>query len=361
MGIAGVIVAVELDLKVIDPDMVVHTRVLEHTRGVNNITESFFSLAVDNRQNMEWDQGFYAIIHEEADGPYGIFMGSKTGRKTEIHSQYIVPHDFLAGGEMAGTYAECQLYEAPEFNCTRGLELYDHDLNHKSRLIQLSRVTTPYMINKMLKKYLWDFNSGFEFSLSDWVKKVKLYEGAGFTNDFYDYTYYHNGYWEAHGGKVKEELPSLHQAWVMDVRFLNNFMDTLKILLRGNPNYQKYVLGNIILEDITPVPDNHRPMFPSTEYKGIGMNVVYQITVALDDGKDLELVKVSTAFYEELSKRVQNYASVYLLKEAHVSDHILRKQYANGISRVKAFCEQFDPDRLFNSALWERLMPDGHH
>lgn len=362
LGAAGVIVAVELDLKVIDSDTVVHTRVFEHAHGVNNIAERFLSLAIDNRQNKEWDQGFYAIVHEEKDGPYGIFMGSKTGRKTEVYRPYIMPHDWLGGAEMVSTYAECQLYEASEYDCSRGMELYDHDLGYKSSLIQLSRRTTPYMINKTVRNLFWDVgvDPGFEFSVSDWVKKFKLFEGAKFTNDFYDYTYYHNGYWEAHGGTVKEELPNMHQAWVMDVSVLDDFMEQVNHLLRHNVEYEKYVLANIILEDITPVPDNHRPMFPTSNQKGHGIKVVYQITVTLDDGKDLELTRFSTAFYRELSKKVQAYASVYLLKEAHVSDQILRKQYAEGISRVRAFCEKFDPDRLFNSALWERLMPDGY-
>lgn len=357
MGIAGVIVAVELDLKVIDPGTVVHTRVLEHASGAGNIAERFQALAAENRESKEWDQGFYAILHEERDGPYAIFMGSKTGRKTGVYKQPFMTYAIISGGDSAG-HVECQLYEASEYDCTRGMEIYNHDLGQKSALIKLARSTTPYMINKQVKMYLGGFSPDIEFSLPDWVKKYKLFEGARFTNDFYDYTYYHNGYWEAHGGAVKEELPNMHQAWIMDAGSLEKFMTMVNGLLRENPEYKKYVLGNIILEDITPVPDNYRPMFPATGGKGVGINVVYQITVALDDGNDPELVSASTAFYEELSKRVKDYAPVYILKEAHVPDSILHEQYANGLLKVKSFCKRFDPYRLFSSALWERLLPE---
>ena len=359
MGIAGVIVAVELDLKVIKPDQVVHTEVLEHTHGVENIAERFMSRALENRQTKEWDQGFYAIVHEETDGPYGIFMGSKTGRKTHLRRKYIRYPDVTMLGLELGSSFECQEYENPEYDCSRGMELYNHDLGQKGRLIRLARLTTPYMINKIVKKYILGIDPGIVFSVPDWVKKFRLPEGAKFTNDYYDYTYYHNGYWEAHGGEVKEELPNMHQAWVLDASCLDEFMDVIRVLLREDDEYRRYVLGNIILEDITPVPDNGRPMFPAIPCQGeCSLNVVYQITVALDDGTDKKLIGASTRFYEELSKKVQNYASVYLLKEAHVADHILMDQYGKGIAAVRDFCRRFDPDRLFSSALWERLLPD---
>ena len=87
------------------------------------------------------------------------------------------------------------------------------------------------------------------------------------------------------------------------------------------------------------------------------MNVVYQITVSLGDGMDQEWVAASTQFYKELSERVQHYAGVFVLKEAHVADEVLRDQYADGIAKINQFRKKFDPDRLFNSALWERLLP----
>ena len=362
MGIAGVIVAVELDLKVIDSDTVVHTRVLEHVRGVNKIADRFFARALDNRQKREWDLGFYVIVHEERDEPYAIFMGSKTGRKTEVYKPPVVSYDLLAGGKVLGNlHAECQLYEDTDYSCTAGLELYEHDLVHKSRLIRASRRTTPYMINKFFRKYFWGAEPGIEFSAPDWVKKYKLFEGAKFTNDFYDYTYYHNGYWEAHGGSVKEELPNMHQAWVMDVRFLEGFMDTaLKICCEITPGIRGMLWAISFLKISHRFLITIAPCFHQNNRKKYGMNVVYQITVALDDGNDPDLIRHSTAFYEELSEKVQAYASVYLLKEAHASNRTLRRQYAGGIARVKAFCEKFDPGRLFSSALWERLMPDGH-
>ena len=193
--------------------------------------------------------------------------------------------------------------------------------------------------------------------LPDLLVAYNFREGQRYTDPLYEYTFYHNGYWAAHGGKNTLPLPSAHQAWVVPNEKLQEFMELAGRLLTEPPYYQ-WVYPYLLLQDVTPVVKSDMWMSPFDQEK----LQVYQMTLAVDH-MESERARLAKAFLQELSQRAYALGGendprkikVHILKETHINEELLARQYRQQVYRTKAFKKQVDPNNLVRTVLTDQL------
>ncbi|MGI9274860.1 MAG: FAD-binding oxidoreductase [Endozoicomonas sp.] len=326
MGALGLVEKVTIELQPISWRDVVHTQVLKTTSTLSSFASEFRDAVKQNRRTKWYDQGLYGLILGNPAEPYGRLIGSKKGG-------IIRRWNYLLNRAMGNIV----LYQDSDFNGSSPMILYGESNWRKAKLIRLAH-HLAYT------------------GVPDMVIRLFMSEGSRYTNDIYNYTFYHNGYWEAHGGKSVTEFASAHQAWVVPSEMLESFMQYAGDLLNSRAEgkeYRRWVYPHIMLQDVTPVPRSKMVMSPHTTSDLL----VYQITVAIDQ-RDSDRARHTIAFFRELSEQVAELGvKVHLLKETHVPDELLRSQYQEGIEKIQALREELDPDRVIHSALWQRLDP----
>lgn len=318
MGALGLIETVTVELYPIDESRVVHTEVLRTLESSGSFAAEHKALTNYNQATRTYDQGLYSLIQGNPKRPYVMVIGSSSGR--------------VRGKDKEGRF----VYEDGRFDDSPSLSIYDEDNAWKARLISLGHLMT--------------FTG-----IPDYLIRRKLTEKARFTNDIYNFTYYHNGYWEAHGGKAVRDFPSAHQAWAVPNRHLEDFMNLAGDIIDNSCSYRWLVYSNLLLQDVTPVPSSEMIMSPfdGDDYQ------VYQITVSVGSWTNMAS-NAATSFFEELSEQAyEKYGiRVHLLKETHVSDQVLQHQYQKNIKRLRPIRDKLDPLRIIDSALWQRLDPE---
>ncbi|WP_062264133.1 FAD-binding protein [Endozoicomonas arenosclerae] len=325
MGAAALIETVTIELQPYDERDVVHTEVLDVTRSVKTFVERHLDRVVQNRTEKEFDQGLYSLVIGNMGRPYGVTIGSKTGRIKKLKQ--------FCGNPYRRGCKKIPVYKDERFNDTWGMPLYDGNNWMKGWLIYLGHMLT------------WT-------GIPDYIISMFFFEGALYTNPLYDYTFYHNGYWTAHGGDATQPFSTAHQAWVVPNDKLEEFMVMAGSLL-DEPDYLYYVYPYILLQDVTPVPKSKMLMSPITQDD----LQIYQITVAAKSS-DTKRSDMAKAYFRELSKQAHELGvKVHILKEAYVSDEILREQYRANIENFIKVRRQLDPERMILSEQWQVLDP----
>ena len=123
--------------------------------------------------------------------------------------------------------------------------------------------------------------------------------------------------------------------------------------LLNESDYSYYVYPYILLQDVTPVPKSEMVMSPIDRDD----LQIFQITVAANSS-DTKRSDMAKAFFRELSDKAHQFGvKVHILKEAYVSDVILREQYRENILRFNKVRDQMDPERMILSEQWQVLDP----
>jgi FAD/FMN-containing dehydrogenase len=323
MGAAGLIETVTIKLQPYTWKDVVHTEVLEEHSSVKAFVEAHLEHARLNRVKKTWNQGLYSLVLGNPARPYAVVVGSKKGKIKEER--------YFCGNPYRKSCFAHHRYEDDQFDGSIEMPLYGKNNSLKGWLIYVGHIAA------------WT-------SFPDNIISLFFSQGARYTNDIYNYTFYHNGYWEAHGGDSLFSFPTAHQAWAVPNGRLKEFMELAGDLL-DKPDYKQYVYPYVLLQDVTPVPKSSMMMSPMN-HDGYQ---IYQITVAANNNHH-QRSESAKAFFRELSGKAHDLGvKVHLLKETHVDGNVLRAQYRANMAQFTPIRDVLDPQRMMNSELWRVL------